>query len=157
MVTHPSTNWAQHWLTSLIRPMSLTTTPSKLLFFNYVSVRSTEVHGQWNKLAVWVIGWLFFLQIISQDWEGLRTREWWKFFNCGKICKKNRQHRQTLQKPIFFHSHGDAMFTQKQHIRIRCCPTKVPLSAHHADFFRLFIMLFSVGHWTSGHEGVEAE
>jgi len=65
-------------------------------------VRNSEVYGSRNKLGGWVSGWLFFLQIISQDWVGLRMLNlaqrwrlvwgwcmrldfWKKFFNCEKL------------------------------------------------------------------------
>jgi len=48
-------------------------------------VRSTEVHGLWNKLDGRVSGWVFFIQTISHDWEGLRTSnlaQMWHLVKC---------------------------------------------------------------------------
>jgi len=70
----------------------------------------------------WVGGWLFFLQAISQDWEGLRmsslaqrwrlVQRWWahldfwkKFFNCGRICKNaNNKPKNGKKEHILLHA-----------------------------------------------------
>jgi len=84
---------------------------------------SIEVHGRRNKLGVRLGGWVtVFCQMISQDWEGLRSsnlaQRWhlvrgWrphldflKFFNCSKKFSKNKQAKSVNFFPFAWRHHA---------------------------------------------------
>jgi len=83
-------------------------------FLQCWALRFTDGEISW--VAIWVSGWLFFLQMISRDWEGLTMSYlaqrwhlvrgwcahldfWKKFFDLVKFAKK----RQKCTKNAIFH------------------------------------------------------
>jgi len=104
MVTHPSTNWAHQWVTSIIRPTTLTTTPhcqSTALHLN----RHICGHFRDSSLYTWIRipHWCKVAQVRHNysRWEKAEIQDWLQRVQLSrKTLKTKLKYKKYRRKPV---------------------------------------------------------